>query len=364
VSDGSQGPAITTAAGTARQTGLNRNRLALIIGGPAAIAIGVGGYLLFSGHTESTDNAYIQMAKAPVSASVGGRVVEVLVKENQHVEAGQPLFRIDGQDYEVAVDQAKAQLAQAELQVRALKASYQQALASVTAARQTFDYATRENTRQRELLAAGVISQQDADQAQHTLDDARARLASAQAEAAAALANLNGDANAAIDDQPSVLAARARLRQAEISQGYTEIVAPVAGTVTRVDQLQVGGRVNPSQTVFWLLSGQPWIEANFKEDQLRKMKVGQPVEIKIDALDGKPLEGHVASFSPGTGSIFSALPAQNATGNWVKVTQRLPVQIAFDQAPPEMGGRAGLSAHVKVDVKDETPKGAETASAK
>jgi membrane fusion protein, multidrug efflux system len=129
------------------------------------------------------------------------------------------------------------------------------------------------------------------------------------------------------------------------------VIAPKDGVVTRVQQLQVGGYVNPSQTVFWLISGVPWVEANFKEDQLGKMRVGQPATVKIDAYPDEPLKGHVASFSPGTGSAFSALPAQNATGNWVKVVQRLPVQIAFDQPPPDMAGRIGLSAVVKVDVR-------------
>jgi len=131
---------------------------------------------------------------------------------------------------------------------------------------------------------------------------------------------------------------------------HTVIVAPKDGVVTRVDQLQVGAYVNPAQTVFFLINGEPWVEANFKENQLKKMRVGQPVKIKIDALGDQALAGHVASFSPGAGSAFSALPAQNATGNWVKVAQRLPVRIAFDRTPPDVAGRAGLSATVTVDV--------------
>ena len=132
---------------------------------------------------------------------------------------------------------------------------------------------------------------------------------------------------------------------------HTVIVAPTDGIVARVEQLQVGAYVNPSQTVFYLLSGQPWIEANFKENQLAKMRVGQPAKIKIDAFSKDELTGHLASFAPGTGAAFSALPAQNATGNWVKVVQRLPVRIAFDKPPPEMAARAGLSAQVTVDVR-------------
>jgi membrane fusion protein (multidrug efflux system) len=121
--------------------------------------------------------------------------------------------------------------------------------------------------------------------------------------------------------------------------------------VARVDQLPLGAYLNASQTAFWLLSGQPWVEANFKETQIGHMHVGQPVEIDIDAYPGGPLKGHVASFPPGTGAAFSVLPAQNATGNWVKVTQRLPVRIEFDRPPPERAARAGLSAIVKVDLR-------------
>jgi membrane fusion protein (multidrug efflux system) len=347
VGDGSQSPETGIRA---KQSFMMKYRLPIIIGGPAILLAVVGYFILTGGKTESTDNAYIQVAKAPVSSTVGGRVTAVMVHENQHVDKGQPLFRLDSADYQIEASQAQAQLAQAELQVRALKASYLQTLSKVTNARQSFEYATREFTRQKELLKAGVVAQQGVDQAQHALEQAQSALTTASAEASQALANLNGNPNAPIEQQPSVMAAQARLDRAKLNQGYTEIVASSAGTVTRVDQLQIGGYVNPAQTVFWLLSGQPWVEGNFKEDQLAKMKIGQAAEIKIDACGGQTFAGHVASFSPGTGSTFSALPAQNATGNWVKVTQRLPVQIAFNEAPPENCGRAGLSTKLKIDL--------------
>ncbi len=145
--------------------------------------------------------------------------------------------------------------------------------------------------------------------------------------------------------------AQAELDRAKLNVAYATVVAPSDGIVTRVEQMPVGSYINPSQTVFWLLSGEPWVEANFKEDQLGHMKVGQPVTINVDAYPGASLAGHVASFSPGTGQVFSPLPAQNATGNWVKVVQRLPVRIRFDKPPPGMAARAGLSADVKVDVR-------------
>ncbi len=354
MSDGSQtlSADTTTSMKAAKAPSAMRSlRFPIIVGGPLLIA-GVVGYILVSGSRyQSTDNAYIQMAKAPVSSSVGGRVLEVRVKENQRVEAGQPLFRIDAQDFAVEADQARAQLAQAELQVHSLRAAYQRSQANLVSAKQTLAYAIREADRQSDLVIAGVVAQQALDDARHQRDIARSSVATAEAEVGAALANLDGDPSAPIEQQPSVMAAQARLKKAEINQGYTEVTALASGTVTRVDQLQVGGYVNPAQTVFWLMSGEPWVEANFKEDQLAKMKVGQHADIMVDAFPGQTFSGHVGSFSPGTGSTFSALPAQNATGNWVKVTQRLPVQIVFDEPPPEMAGRAGLSARVKVDLQ-------------
>ena len=334
-----------------QQSFLRRFRVIFIAAGPIAIVGVAAWFILTSGRFQATDNAYIQMAKAPVSSNVGGRVTAVMVRENQTVTKGQPLFQLDAQDFQAEADQARAQLAQAELQVNSLRAAFQRAQASVVMAQQSLDYAAKEQARQKELVAAGVASQQQLDEAVHATQNATSNLATARAEEAAALANLDGDPAAPIEQQPSVMAAQARLKKAEINQSYTAVAAPVSGVVTRVQQLQVGGYVNPSQTVFWLMSGEPWIEANFKEDQLAKMKIGQAVEIKVDAFPGQVLAGHVASFSPGTGSTFSALPAQNATGNWVKITQRLPVEIAFDKAPPEMAGRSGLSAHVKVDVR-------------
>ena len=191
---------------------------------------------------------------------------------------------------------------------------------------------------------------QQAAAAAHTADVATSNVIIARQQAATALANL-GEGAQRPDAYPGVLQAQATRQSTQVDLGHTVIFAPQDGIVTRVDQLQVGAYVNPSETLFFLLSGEPWVEANFKENQLTKMRVGQPAKIVVDALGGKELAGHVASFSPGSGSAFSALPAQNATGNWVKVAQRLPVRIAFDKVPPEVAGRAGLSAKVTVDVR-------------
>jgi membrane fusion protein (multidrug efflux system) len=337
--------------GAERQSFLRRWRWPLILGGPILILLVVG-YVAISGQRyESTDNAYVQIAKTPVAPQIGGRVVEIYVKENQFVRRGQLLFRLDARDYVANAAAAQAQLAQAEQQVLGQRAAYGQTQASIAVARDASDYASSEAARQRNLAAAGVASQQQVAQAVSASNQARAQLAAAEQQAAQVLANLGGTATGAISNHPSVMMAQAQLDKAKLNVSYTDVYAPADGIVTRVEQLPIGTYLNGSQTAFWLLTGDPWVEANFKEDQLAKMKVGQPVAIRVDAYPNAHLTGKVASFSPGTGAAFSALPAQNATGNWVKVVQRLPVRISFDRHPPGMASRAGLSARVKVDVQ-------------
>ncbi|THD79467.1 MAG: HlyD family secretion protein [Phenylobacterium sp.] len=333
-----------------KQSFLRRWRWPLMIGGPLLILAVVGYFVLTGGKFQSTDDAYIQIAKDPVAPSVGGRVTDIYVHENEIVHKGQLLFRLDSRDFQANAAAAQAQLAGAQLQLRAQRAAFQQQQANVTAASDALSYAEKEAQRQHNLAAAGVASQQQVDQAVNAAKQARSQLAAAQQGAAQVLASLGGNPNTGDSAFPAVMQAQAQLNRANLNVSYSEVVAPADGIVTRVDQMPVGTYLNASQTGFWLLSGQPWVEANFKEDQLAKMRVGQPVDVKVDAYPDA-LHAHVASFSPGTGQAFSPLPAQNATGNWVKVVQRLPVRIEFDRAPPDMAARAGLSAHVKVDVR-------------
>ena len=334
----------------AKPSFFRRWRWPLIVGGPLLIAAVVAYFILTGGRTQSTDDAYVQIAKDPVAPSIGGRVTDIYVRENQVVKRGQLLFRLDTRDLQANAEAAAAQVANAADQVGALRASYQQQQAMIQAARDQLAYATTEAVREKNLANVGVASQAQVDQATHAVTAARAQLAAAQQQAQQVLANLGGNPNLRPQAAPAVMQAQAQLDRARLNVSYGTVVAPADGIVTRVDQMPVGTYLNAAQTGFWLLSGEPWIEANFKEDQLAHMKVGQPVTIKIDAYPGT-LKGHVASFSPGTGQAFSALPAQNATGNWVKVVQRLPVRIAFDRPPPDMAGRAGLSAKVTVDVR-------------
>jgi len=325
----------------------DRLRWPLLIGGPVIVIAVVAWFLLTGGRYQSTDDAYVQAARTPISANVSARVIELDVKDNQQVRKGDVLFRLDDRDFKVAVSQAEAALAAATLQLKTERATSDQQAAAVRVAQDALSYADREYARQKELAAGGVASQQQLDQARNAADEARSRLSVAQEQAAAA--RITSGAASPIDQQPAVMQAQAALDRARLQLGYTVIRAPQDGVVTKVEQIQLGSYITGAQPLFWLVSGRPYVEANFKEDQLAKMRVGQPAEIGIDAYSSKKLSGHVASFSPGAGSTFSILPAQNATGNWVKVVQRLPVRIEFDQAPPQMAA-AGLSAKVKVDT--------------
>ena len=327
-----------------------RMRWPLMIAGPLVILAATAYFVLTSGRFQSTDDAYVQVGRVPVSASIGGRVIELDVRENQPVRAGQALFKLDVRDMAATQEQAQAQLAAAELQVQALRAAYDQQTANLRMVEATAAYSVREAARQKSLYDVGISSRDQYETAQHNADVARQQIATSQQQVAQALANLGG-AGMTTANHPAVQQAKAALDRARLNVAYGTVVAPQDGVVTRVEQLQVGSYVDPAQTLFWLVSGRPWVEANFKENQLGKMRVCQPATIKVDAYEGHDFKGHVESFSPGAGQAFSPLPAQNATGNWVKVVQRLPVRIAFDEPPPDMAGRAGLSATVSVDVR-------------
>jgi len=319
-----------------------------MIGVPAAVLLAVVVVVLTGGKSETTDNAYVQAARTPVSASVSGRVIEVDVADNQHVRKGQVLFRLDPADRAVAVAQAEAALATARFDAERAQAIYGQRRSDLAAAQDTAAYAEREAARQQALAAAGVSTRAQADEAVHAATLARRQITAANQQRASALADIGGRADLPIDQQPKVLQAKADLDRARLDLGYTTVVAPADGVATKVNQLQPGARVTASQPLFWLISGRPWIEANFKESQLAHMRVGQPATVRIDAYDRK-LKGRVASFSPGTGSSFALLPPENATGNWVKVVQRLPVQIVLDDAAQSLS--SGLSAVVTVDIR-------------
>ena len=325
-------------------------RRILMLAGPALVLAGAGWFYLTGGRYESTDNAALQTGLVSISPSIAGTVVSVEVHENQRVNKGQVLFRIRSDSFEAALAEAQAELAKARADVHSAQADYREALSQVSAAKARYQFATSEAARQKSLVAEGISSQAQYDEAVTEARTARDSIAAAEAKADSLRASLAGAVDGDVDARPDVRKAASNLEQARINLSYTVVRAPQDGVVTRVNQLQAGDYVMPGRPVFMLAGLHFWVQANFKENQLGYMRVGQPAEIDIDAFPGHPLKGHVESFSPGTGSSFSVLPAENATGNWVKVVQRLPVQVAIDNPPQDLPLSAGLSASVEVDT--------------
>jgi membrane fusion protein (multidrug efflux system) len=326
-------------------------RLPLMLGVPLVAALAGGYFYVIGGRYVSTDDAYVQAARVSISTDVPGRVVAVAVRDNQPVKAGDLLFKLDDRPFAIAVQDARAQLASARLKVDADKATYRQRRADLQAAQDTLAYQQHEFERQQRLLASGIASQAQYDQVAHAFDVARQQLGATQQQVASILANLGGDADIPVDQHPSVQQAQAVLDRALLNLSYTVVKAPEDGTVTKVDQLQPGDYVNAATPVFSLVSSRRlWIEANFKETDLTHMLAGQTATVDIDTYPDRVFHAHVASFSPGTGSTFSLLPPENATGNWVKVVQRLPVRLEIDNLSADTPLHAGLSADVAVDT--------------
>lgn len=327
-----------------------RLRRLLMLAAPAIVLIGASYVYLTGGRYESTENASLQTGMVAISPTVPGRVLSIEVEENQVVEKGQVLFRIGPESYQAAVAQAEAQLADARTDVGSLQADYREALAQVRVAEARYAFAQGESARQGSLLKEGISSRAQYDSAVTEARTARDAIGAARAKAESLRASLSGNVGGPVEQQPDVRKAASQLATARIDLRDTVVRAPLSGIVTRVNQLQVGNYVQPGRPVFMLTGKKFWVQANFKENQLRYMRVGQPATIEVDAFPDHKLEGHVESFSPGTGSSFSILPAENATGNWVKVVQRLPVQIAIDDAPADLPLSSGLSVEVEVDT--------------
>ncbi len=328
-----------------------RLRLPLMVGVPVLGAVIGGALYLAGGRYVSTDDAYVQAARVSISSDVPGRVVEVDVRDNQPVKTGQVLFKLDDRPYRIAVEDAEARLAAARLRIDAEKATYRQKQADLEAVKDTLDYQLREFERQKRLLASGIASQSQYDQAAHALQIARQQVTATQQQIAGALADLGGNADIPVGRHPLVQQAQAALDRAKLNLSYTVVTAPEDGTVAKVEQLQAGDYVNTAQPLFSLIStSRIWVEANFKETELTHMRPGQAATVAIDTYPNHQFHARVASLSPGTGSAFSLLPPENATGNWVKVVQRLPVRLQLDRLPQDAPLHAGMSADVEVDT--------------
>jgi len=329
---------------------VRRLRIVLMILGPAAlVAGGLWWYLSHKGYV-STDDAFVEANVVQVSPQVSGRVVSIPVHENERVSKGQVLLRLDPAAYKAAMEAAKAKLASVRERVSSLKAQYKALSAQIDGARSEVAYLEREVRRQGPLAKKNVVTNAKLDEITTKLAQSRQKVAALAAQRQQVLARLGGNPEQPVDANADVREAKAKLDQARLKLSYTVVRAPAAGVATQIN-IRPGNVLGAGNPAFPLVeSGSVWVKANFKETALTHMQPGQPVTVSVDSYPGHTWKGHVQSVSPGSGQTFSLLPAQNATGNWVKVTQRIPVRIALDnwQSGPTL--RAGMSAEVSVYV--------------
>ncbi len=354
-----QETAIAVERSSARKKALTAVTLVVVLG-----AIAYGAYwALVLNHYESTDNAYVQGNVVQLTPQVGGTVVAINADDTDHVKAGQLLVKLDPADAQVALDQAQAQLAQTVREVRTLYANNstfaaQIALREADLARTQSDLARAQDdvARRTPLLASGAVGKEEFNHATTQVATARSGVAAAQSALLAAREQLASNQTltdgVALTQHPNVLRAAARLREAYLALKRTELLAPVDGFVAK-RSVQLGQRVQAGTPLLSVIAlNQVWVEANFKESQLQNLRLGQPVELVADVYGKKvAYHGTLDGLGAGTGSAFSLLPAQNATGNWIKVVQRVPVRITVD--PRELVDhplRVGLSMDARVDV--------------
>lgn len=327
-----------------------RWRIGLFALGPIAV-VACAAWYVFGGQTVSTDNAYIQADRVGVSTDVSGIIAAIEVADNQAVSKGQVLFRLKPEPFEIALASAQAQLESARNQILYLKASYNQSLAEIAQAEARLPYFQTSFQRLEKLVSVAAVSKTLYDDAHRDLDNIRQQIAVAKAQAAAALAQLGGRLDRPLEQHPSYLQALAALNEAKRNLRNSVVTAPFDGIVTNVDALQVGAFLQPPQSGFSLISSDHlWVAASPKETELTNAQVGQGVTIEVDTYPGVTWHGTVDSISPASSASFSLLPAQNTTGNWVKVVQRIPVRIRIDDIAGKPALRHGMSAVVDIDT--------------
>jgi membrane fusion protein (multidrug efflux system) len=325
-------------------------RAVLLVGVPIALGAAALFWYAQGGRHVETDNAYVKAHIIAVSAEVAGRVIEVAVRDNQPVAAGQLLFRIDPAPFEVAIARAEAQMAVARTDLDTLRGEHRVALAEAAEAEARIGFLTRQLERQERLKERGMSREDAVDEARHNLEAARARLGAVRERAARTLASLGGDPQMPASRYPRFLEAQAARSAAALDLAHTRISAPAAGMVSNM-KLQAGEYVTRGVPVFSLIEGgDTWIEANYKETQLAGVRVGQTALVVADAYPGVEWRARVSAIAPATGAEFALLPPQNATGNWVKVVQRVPVHLAIEHASGQPQLRAGMTVTVSVDT--------------
>ena len=326
-------------------------RLVLLLLGPLVAFVVAGEMYLSGGRYVETDNAYVRAPIMNVSSDVPGTVAEVAVHENQHVEKGALLFTLDQVPFKIALAGAQAQLGMVRNDLTALQATYRQNQSAIDQAKSSLDYAQATYDRQLNLQKRGVAAQASLDQARRDLDVAQEALRGAQRGADATLSQLGGNATGSVEDHPRMHEAKAAVDKAQRDLDHATIVAPWSGTVANVENLRTGAYVTAGQPAMSLVaSNDLWIEANPKETDLTHLNVGDEATVSVDAYPDYSWKAKVTSLSPATGAEFSVLPPQNASGNWVKVVQRVPVKLALEPESDAPQLTSGMSVDVSIDT--------------
>ncbi len=335
----------------------NLTRPILMIGVPALVAL-IAAYIYFTGgRYVSTDDAYVRAAKLMVTAEVSGVVSEVDVKEGQTVKAGDILFKIDPRPFQIALENAKANLANTALTVDAMKQDYQRMLGDIDAQRAQVDLAQSNLNRVVPLLAKKFVSRAAYDQARFALSAEQQKLIALQDTAKTQLSKLGGNPAVDATTHPQYLQAKSAVDEAQRQLDHTVVRAPFNGIATQVSSLQPGvyvvssmAALSASAAVGLVSTDNVWIDANVKETDLTYVKIGDQVDVTIDTYPGKTWKAHIESIGAATGAEFSLLPSNNSSGNWTKVVKRVPVRVHVDREPNDPALRSGMSAVVEIDT--------------
>ena len=337
--------------GVFARIGRKRLRMILLVGLPAlAVVIGLGIYLS-GGRYISTDNAYVGAQKVLITPDISGKITHIAVREGQHVNSGDELFTLDREPFALALQQAKAKLDAARSNFNKLKANLKSFDTLADLANKNVDLKKRDTDRKSRLVNSQAGSQADLDTSMAAVVSAQLQAELAVQQRDTALSQLLGDPDLPLERFPEYAQAKAVLDNAQRDFDHTIVRAPMPGTATQVDNIQLGRFVAAGTPVFSVIDDQaPWVEANPKETDITYLRVGQKATLDVDSFPDHTFTGTVIAVSPGTGAQFSILPPQNATGNWVKVVQRVPVRIAFDKSEDTQLLRSGMSVNVEIDT--------------
>ena len=341
----------SSATGLFARIGRKRLQTILLVGLPALVlVIGLGVYLS-GGRYISTDNAYVGAQKVLITPDISGKIVNVAIREGQHVSSGDELFSLDREPFALALAQAKAKLDTARSDFDKLKSNLKSLNTLAELAEKNVDLKQRDVDRKTKLVSSQAGSQADLDTAMAAVIAAKLQAEFAVQQRDTTLTQLLGNPDLPLEKFPEYAQAKAALDSAQRDFDHTIIRAPMSGTATQVDNIQLGRFVAAGTPVLSVIDDQaPWVEANPKETDITYLRIGQKATIDVDSFPDRTFTGTVVAVSPGTGAQFSILPPQNATGNWVKVVQRVPVRIAFDKSDDTKLLRSGMSVNVEIDT--------------